>query len=128
MKDVIKEIKGIVQKNNSNQPQGVETNITPEIIAKMNMANQENMAAQLLEVQKSLYLLSSRFKAQAEQLNALTCAIQEMQHDQEEAGLNNQMMEDLQPFDTDPKLQEMFRVSQAWENCFKPKNKKVRLD
>lgn len=80
--------------------------------------NQQQITAQLLEMKKAFWSMSNRLKDQTEQLNALTCSIQELQHD------NDTREQKQEPFDNDPKLQEFFKVSQAWAQS-NAKNKRL---
>ena len=97
----------------------IETGFSPDIIAKLDQVNKEDLGDQVKQLTKAFYQMSNRFKDQVEQLNALTCAIQELQHDQENS---------TQPFDKDPKLQELFAVNQAWVESTKKKNRKMKFD
>ena len=86
----------------------IETGFSADIIEKLEQVNNENLAEQVKQLTKAVWQMSNRCKEQTEQLNGLTCAIQELQNEQEES------MPKKQPFDKDPKVQELFKVNQAW--------------
>lgn len=81
-----------------------------DLSTKINLEgyNQQQLIAQLLEMKKAFWSMSNKLKDQTEQLNALTCSIQELQHDYETK------QQKSEPFDNDPKLQEFLKISQAW--------------
>lgn len=93
----------------------ITTDITSDVIAKMEEVGNQSLAIQMKGFQQSVYLLCSRFKDQAEQLNALTTSIQELQNEQEQQKTGkplNQFYTEI--VNKQPKPEDVFVVSQAW--------------
>lgn len=93
----------------------IVTDITSDVIAKMEEVGNQSLAIQMKGFQQSVYLLCSRFKDQAEQLNALTTSIQELQHEQEQVKTEKPLNEFYTGIVNKlPKPEDVFVANQAW--------------